>query len=94
MLVTDTWSSSPTVTELETAFTGSSPIATGDIHNAATTTVNGGFKTPDTGESNVLTGPNAMHNNPNMIVILRSEDPVTAGEYSWQYFNFDVDTGG
>ena len=95
MLVEDTFGSDPTVTELETAFgvlAGSgSPLASGDLHNAATSTVNGGFKTPDTGEANVATGPAQMHLNPNMILILRSEDPGTPGEFSWQYFNVDVD---
>jgi len=93
-LITDSYSSSMTVAQLETAFgvlAGSgSPIASGDIHSAGTTTTNGGFRTPNTAESNVATGPNQMHNNPNMILILRSEGTV-AGEYSWQYFNVDID---
>lgn len=91
-LVEDSWSSSPTVTDLESAFgtaaNSGNAIATGDIHDAGTTTVKGGFKTPNTGEANVLTGPDQMHLNPNMILILRSED---SGQYSWQYFNVDVD---
>lgn len=93
-LIQDTYSSAMTVSQLESAFgilAGSgSPIASGDIHSAGTTTTNGGFRTPNTSESNVATGPNQMHNNPNMILILRSEGS-TAGEYSWQYFNVDVD---
>ena len=46
-------------------------------------TVNGGFTTK-VGSGAALVGPDAMHNNPNMILILESAD------LSYTYYNVDV----
>jgi hypothetical protein len=82
-LVQDTYSSNMTINDAVALFpTGESSIANAAEHldTGAGGTTNGGFV------SKTLTGPDAMDDNPNMILILEAADT------SYQYFNVDVTT--
>ncbi|SMF52646.1 hypothetical protein [Pseudobacteriovorax antillogorgiicola] len=82
-LIQDTYSGTLTMSDASALFpTGESVVTVGtdglDFGDATAT--NGGFVTV------TLTGPDAMHSNPNMILILEAADT------SYQYFNIDVTT--
>ncbi|MEZ4743331.1 MAG: hypothetical protein R3B45_12945 [Bdellovibrionota bacterium] len=80
MLIEDTFSSSMTITDADSAFTAGNSITLPDdrVAPGAMGTTNGGFVTV------VLDGPADLAATPNMILLLRS---YTA---SYQYFNIDV----
>lgn len=84
-LVQDTYSSAPSLVEAAALFpTGETSVDTGaDVITAGTGGVtNGGFTTKS--GASVLVSPNNIHSNPNMILVLESNDDT------YQYFNLDV----
>jgi hypothetical protein len=85
-LVADTYAGTLNLTQAAALFAGSeSTVADADkLGVAEGGTTRGGFKTK-TGAS-ALTGPNQMHLNPNMLLV------VQIGGTSYRYFNVDVTT--
>lgn len=87
-LVADTYGSVLTLADADDIFStpgvtvdvGTDVVLSGDVDLA-----NGGFHTKLGGSADVLAGPDQMHLNPNMLLVLKSGG-------SYRYFNVDVET--
>ena len=86
-LVEDTFGGTLTTAEAAALFpAGESSLLAAEVYDAGTNGLtNGGFTTK-LGTGSALVGPDAMHDNPNMILILQAADT------SYKYFNIDVST--
>lgn len=86
-LVDDTFGGAITAAEAQTIFaSGESSILTVDVINPGEESLtNGGFTTT-LGAGSALAGPDQMHLNPNMLLIIEADDT------SYLYFNIDVTT--
>jgi len=82
VLVKDTYGGTLTAAQAAALFSGGeTTVGAGDLlATGSSGAPNGGFNTQ------TLTGPNIMHNNPNMLLVIQS------GGTSYKYFNVDVTT--
>lgn len=87
-LVKDTYGGVLDITTAASLFpTGAIPIDVAEIVNVGDAALpKGGFMTPIATDPEVLTGPNQLHLNPNMILV------VEGAGTSYTYFNVDVTT--